>query len=143
MRPSSFEVGEEKAMIDGLKLTIPGGELITRLGDRIRVHDESVKRDEALLAACATDEQHERERRALARHIANSRRRIEALALIRDHVERDEIYRLAEYDLRFADLLPDDDWFDCDCLDDVYGQTAEDNGERVAARKTAAALTGP
>lgn len=80
-------------MIDGLKLTMTGEQLIARLDERIRFHEASTAREES--------------RRA----------RVAALTLIRDHVVGDEVYRLGEYDLRFADLLPEEEWLDCGCLD--------------------------
>ena len=39
---------------------------------------------------------------------------VETLTFLRDHIIETETYRLGEYDLRFADLLPDSD-FDCSC----------------------------
>jgi hypothetical protein len=80
-------------MIDGLKLTFTGEELIARLEERIRVHQAADTRAELRQA------------------------RLQALTLIRDHVVGEEVYRLGEYDLRFADLLPDETWLDCGCLE--------------------------
>ena len=80
-------------MIEGLKLTMTGQQLIARLDERIRFHQSSAAREETREA------------------------RLAALTLIRDHVQSDEVYRLGEYDLRFADLLPEEDWMDCGCLD--------------------------
>ena len=49
--------------------------------------------------------------------VARSQRQIVTLTLIRDHIVSTEIYLLGEFDLRFADLLPEDDgWIDCGCL---------------------------
>jgi hypothetical protein len=48
--------------------------------------------------------------------ITRSERRIDVLTLIRDHIVLDEVYRLGEYDLKFADLLPEEEWLDCGCL---------------------------
>jgi hypothetical protein len=80
-------------MIDGLKLTMTGEQLIAKLDERILVHQTSEQHDEA------------------------RQRRVDTLTLIRDHIVLDEVYRLGEYDLRFADLLPEEEWLDCGCLD--------------------------
>jgi hypothetical protein len=79
-------------MIDGLKLTMTGSQLIAKLEERIRFHETSPAREDVKQA------------------------RVAALSLIRDHVVVDEVYRLGEYDLRLADLLPDEEWLDCGCL---------------------------
>lgn len=79
-------------MIEGLKLTMTGEQLIARVQERIQFHEASADGDE------------------------RRRARVQTLTLIRDHLVLDEVYRLGEYDLRFADLLPDDDWLDCGCL---------------------------
>jgi hypothetical protein len=52
----------------------------------------------------------------LQSEIARAERQIEILTFIREYVIADEVYRLGEFDLRFADLLPEDDLWDCDCF---------------------------
>jgi len=80
-------------MIEGLKLTLTGEQLIAKLNSRIRAYEaDGADRTKSL-------------------------RQIDVLTLIRDHIERHEVYRLGEYDLRFADLLPEEEWIDCGCLD--------------------------
>lgn len=88
-------------MIEGLKLTMTGEQLIAKLEERIRVQEGSAQHDDA------------------------RRRRVDTLTLIRDHIVLDEVYRLGEYDLRFADLLPEEEWLDCGCLDRL-SHAAED-----------------
>lgn len=104
-------------MIEGLKLTMTGETLIAKLNERIRVYETSSEREEL--------------RRA----------RVEALTLIRDHIVLDEVYRLGEYDLRFADLLPEEDWVDCGCLDRWRNQDDEETTEDL--RSISAAATAP
>ena len=48
--------------------------------------------------------------------IAEAERRIAVLSFVREYLVLDEVYRLGEFDLRFADLLPDDPPFDCGCV---------------------------
>ena len=96
-------------MIEGLKLTMTGEQLITRLEERIRFHETSTAREES--------------RRA----------RVAALTLIRDHLVAGEVYRLGEYDLRFADLLPEDEWTDCGCLERWHFTDAEEPAVAPAA----------
>ena len=87
------EVGKvRREMIEGLKLTFTGAELVAHLAARIAYYRD------------ATGDAESRELREAA------------LTLIRDHIVEDEVYRLGEYDLRFADLLPEDPWLDCGCL---------------------------
>lgn len=105
-------------MIEGLKLTFTGEELIAQVEQRIRHHEQSDAREELRRARLAT------------------------LALIRDHLVADEVYRLGEYDLRFADLLPEEEeWLDCGCLDGW--RHASDEGDATEDLLRAAAATRP
>lgn len=103
-------------MIDGLKLTMTGVELRIKLEERIDWHRCEVHRNNKDL------KNPNREQNGVAwpdsvleGEIARSERQIEVLTLIRDYIVADEVYRLGEFDLRFADLLPDDDPWDCGC----------------------------
>ena len=92
-------------MIDGLKLTMTGVQLRASLEKRVRWYQDEMRR----LSAADDDSAREAEmRRAQAR--------IELLTFIRDYILADEVYRLGEFDLRFADLLPDDDVWEYGCL---------------------------
>ena len=96
-------------MIDGLKLTVTGEGLIGMLNTRIRVHHTRARENAMLLKDHAKSNVPES---VLEREIDQSTDRIEALTLIRDHIVADETYLLGEFDLRFADLLPEEEWFD-------------------------------
>ena len=99
-------------MIDGLKLTMTGEGLIGMLNTRIRVHHTRARDNARMLKDHATNGAENVPESVLEREIDHSTDRIEALTLIRDHIVADELYLLGEFDLRFADLLPEDDWFD-------------------------------
>lgn len=104
-------------MIEGLKLTMTGEQLIARLSGRIREHEQDERAHEEEIAGGRSEADHRRRQAVLQNEIGRCQRQIEVLTLIRDHIERHEVYRLGEYDLRFADLLPQEDWLDCGCLD--------------------------
>lgn len=101
-------------MIDGLKLTMTGAQLRSNLEERIRWHQtemdrmaEQLKTHRSLVEGPYAD-------RLLEDEISRAQRRIDVLTFIRDYIVADEVYRLGEFDLRFADLLPDDDGWDCE-----------------------------
>jgi hypothetical protein len=95
-------------MIDGLKLTMTGGQIRARLDARIQHHlDESARwrknmsSDDDGPDAIQLPEQmceHEAERHEW---------RADVLTFIRDHADASETYRLAAADLEFAELLPE------------------------------------
>jgi len=96
-------------VIDGLKLTMTGAQLRSNLEERIRWHQtemdrmaEQLKTHRSLVEGPYAD-------RLLEDEISRAQRRIDVLTFIRDYIVADEVYRLGEFDLRFADLLPDDD----------------------------------
>ena len=95
-------------MIDGLKLTMTGGELRQRLHDRIRWHQS--RRDEFERALTPSDDP-ESMAAQLPDHIIEHMRdehdaRADVLTLIHDHVLESETYRLGEDDLVFAGMIP-------------------------------------
>ena len=113
-------------MIDGLKLTMTGAELRTKLDERIawharelRRHPQHLKDSSSNAAGVAWPE------RVLQGEIATSEKQIEVLTLIRDYIIADEVYRLGEFDLRFADLLPEDDGWDCGCVAATAGRVED------------------
>ena len=97
-------------MIEGLKLAFPGARLRELMDERIQWHEGRVAhftRELARRGTEKTDEdalvpphmlEHERDE-----HID----RLNVLVLIREHLDAGETYRLAESDLRLADLIPD------------------------------------
>ena len=99
-------------MIDGLKLTMTGEGLIDMLNTRIRVHHTRARDNARLLKDDTAAGVETVPESVLEREIDQSTDRIEALTLIRNHIVADEVYLLGEFDLRFADLLPDEEWFD-------------------------------
>jgi hypothetical protein len=102
-------------VIDGLKLTMTGLQLKAMLDERIKVHARIAAdyarqlkaSDEAREIALSED--------TLEREIERAHAQIEVLTLIRDYTVADETYQLGEFDLRFADLLPEPDWMSCGC----------------------------
>lgn len=94
-------------MIDGLKLTMSGGELREQLEARITWHRGRVL-DYARELARQDIETAEEVR--LPEHIVEHMRdehesRAETLTLIRDHIIEEEIYRLGQEDLVFAEMI--------------------------------------
>ena len=95
-------------MIDGLKLTLTGEELRKLIGVRAAEHRTKAARwkresEAASDGSAGSTEfpQHICEHEA-ERHDWRTR----VLTFIRDHVDPSEVYRLAESDLEFAELLP-------------------------------------
>jgi hypothetical protein len=108
--PSSSREFRGDAMVDGLKLTIPGAELRQLLEQRIEVHERRAewwKQQEKR----APEEQTEEEPLLPEHMCANEAERHEwraaVLEFIREHVDAKEVYRLAESDLAFGELLPE------------------------------------
>ena len=111
------EVRKVTAVIDGLKLTMTGEQLIEKLNERIEDYEGNIRYYERIAGAPATgaDDDSQLPAHQIEHEIARSRRQLVALSFIRDYIVRGEVYLLGEFDLRFADLLPDDDWLDCAC----------------------------
>lgn len=89
-----------------------GAQLRAHLEERIRAHQDDIARltppsrpPDRALERWPSDS-------AVDGEIRRAERRIDVLTFIRDYIVADEVYRLGEFDLRFADLLPDDDWDD-------------------------------
>lgn len=104
-------------MIEGLKLTMTGVQLRTNLEGRIRWHQGEIRRmtkqlknPERTIEECPYPDS------VLEGEIGRAERQIEVLTFIRDYIVAEEVYRLGEFDLRFADLLPDDEAWDCGCI---------------------------
>ena len=98
-------------MIEGLKLTMTGGELRERLDEKIRWHEG--RRDEFARALAPSDDP-ESVAAQLPDHIIEHMRdehdsRASVLVLIHDHVVESETYRLGEADLMFAEMIPKPD----------------------------------
>lgn len=104
-------------MIEGLKLTMTGVQLRTNLEGRIDWHQGEIRRMTKQLQAQAAGIQDALEfpSQILEYEIERTKRQIEVLSFIRAYIVADEMYRLGEFDLRFADLLPEEDPWDCGC----------------------------
>ncbi len=104
-------------MIEGLKLTMTGAQLRTQIDERIRWHQGEIKR---MSRQVAHSDRHVDDCTyppgVLHNEIGRAERQIEVLSFIREYIVADEVYRLGEFDLRFADLLPDEDPWDCGCF---------------------------
>jgi hypothetical protein len=103
------EVRTGSVVIDGLKLSMTGGQLRSHLAERIRWHQTEMDRMAEQLHAHRSLVEGPYVDRLLEDEIGQARRRIDVLTFIRDYIVADEVYLLGEFDLRFADLLPDDD----------------------------------
>jgi hypothetical protein len=104
-------------VIEGLKLTMTGAALRSNLDERIRWYQGQIRSYTKESPSMAHAEQAlVSPRIAIEGEIARAERRIETLTLIRDYVIPDEVYRLTEGDLQFADLLPEPDPWDCGCV---------------------------
>ena len=104
-------------MIEGLKLTMSGVQLRTNLEGRICWHQGEIRRmAKQLKTTNRSLEECPYPDSVLEGEIARAERQIEVLTFIRDYILVDEVYRLGEFDLRFADLLPDEDPWDCECV---------------------------
>ena len=104
-------------MIDGLKLTMTGVQLRSNLESRIRWHQGEIRRmSKQLKKEDRTFEECPYPDSVLEGEIGRAERQIEVLTFIRNYIVADEVYRLGEFDLRFADLLPEDDPWDCGCI---------------------------
>jgi hypothetical protein len=97
-------------MIDGLKLTFSGDELRTLLEQGMKRHEESARR--WMSESPRTQDDAADDAPLLPSHICENEAeryawRATVLAFIRDHIERDETYRLGTADLEYGELLPE------------------------------------
>lgn len=110
------EVRTGSRVIDGLKVTMTGAQLRHEIELRIQWHHREAQRWSKLLEAPNRSiDDYPGSDDMLEHELRKTRARIEALTFIRDYIALDEVYRLGEFDLRFADLLPEDDLWDCSC----------------------------
>lgn len=116
MRSSSGGQNRKGIVIDGLKLTMTGNELKVKLEERIQWHHRNATRNARLLNEPDPNDETPLPEGVLENEIDQSQDQIEVLTLIRDHILAEEVYRLGEHDLRFADLLPEENWFHYDCF---------------------------
>jgi hypothetical protein len=97
-----------------------GVQLRTQIEERIRWHQGEVRR---MTKRLKNPERHDSDtgrsvpEALLDAEIGRAERQIEVLTFIRDYIVPDEMYRLGEFDLRFADLLPDEEPWDCGCFE--------------------------
>jgi hypothetical protein len=131
---SSSEVGKERhAVIEGLRLEMKTEELVALLNERIAWHEHKARDCDRQLAAGDADDASPGENRSAAhrfvcaddkeeeacalpvlyppRHVVRMERddhleQAAFLILLRDHLVPGEVYRLAEEDLRLADVVP-------------------------------------
>jgi hypothetical protein len=97
-------------MIDGLKLTVTGKELRTRLERRIEDHlrrAERWKREQARTPEEQTEDEPLLPDHMCENEVERHQWRSEVLGFIRDHIDAGEVYRLGEEDLTFGELLPE------------------------------------
>jgi len=97
-------------MVDGLRLTVTGEELRTRLERRIEDHlrrAERCKREQARTPEEQTEDEPLLPDHMCANEAERHQWRREVLGFIRDHIDSGEVYRLGETDLIFGELLPE------------------------------------
>jgi len=97
-------------MIDGLKLTMTGGELRDRLQERVERHRRIVAHYER--EATREPDPNDKYDCVLPEQMCEYEQelhgwRAEVLEYIRDHIEGGEVYRLAAADLEFGEILPE------------------------------------
>ena len=100
----------KNAPIDGLKLTIRGGELRELLEQRIQDHQRHAewwRYEQARTPEQQTEAEPLLPRAVCAHEAERHDWRADVLAFIRDHIEPSEVYRLGETDLVFGELLPE------------------------------------
>ena len=100
-------------MIDGLRLTISGEELRRLFEHRIEHHERCVKhwkREQARTPEEQTEDEPLLPEQICGHEAAHHEWRADVLRFIRDHVEDAEVFRLAESDLLFGELLPEKPW---------------------------------
>jgi hypothetical protein len=92
-----------------------GVQLRANLEGRIHWHQSEIRRmAKQLKAPDRSLEECPYPDSVLEGEIRRAERHIEVLTFIREYIVVEEIYRLGEFDLRFADLLPEDDAWECD-----------------------------
>jgi hypothetical protein len=92
-----------------------GEQLIEKINERIEDHNGNAEYYEKLAKHPASDRDNVCPQSVCEGEAARSRRQIVTLTLIRDHIVPNEVYRLGEFDLQFANLLPEDNWIDDGC----------------------------
>jgi hypothetical protein len=115
--PAGRGQNRKDVVIDGLKLTMTGLELKAKLDERINAHARKAADYTKLLKEPDPTDEAPLPESVIEGGIEQAHSQIETLTLIRDYIIADEVYRLGEFDLRFADLLPEPDWMDCGCFD--------------------------
>jgi hypothetical protein len=109
-------------MIEGLKLDVKADELVRLLNERIAHHQNRANTYEAQLrklSAIQDDSDNDEEDvvaelrgrgsalHGVERKLRDHSDRAGVLTFVRDHIVRDEVYRLTEEDLRTIEVLPD------------------------------------
>ena len=96
-------------MIDGLKLTMTGEEIRSLI--ELRAAEHRTLATHWNREAVRTPEEHVEDHPVMPEHMceheaARHEWRAGVLAFLRDHLDPSEVYRLGEFDLEFAELLP-------------------------------------
>lgn len=93
-----------------------GVQLRTNIEGRIQWHQGEIRRMSKQLQESDRGDDCPYPESLLEGEISRAERQVEVLSFIRDYIVADEVYRLGEFDLRFADLLPEEDLWDCGCV---------------------------
>ena len=95
-------------MVDGLKVHMSSEELAQRLAERILWHQQMAEEYEEELRNWDTHGEAASTPEHVVEHQMHEHQEQAAtLTMLRDHLIPNEIYRLNELDLRFADLVPE------------------------------------
>jgi len=96
-------------MIEGLKISLTGGEVRALLEQRIADHlrrAEHWKRQQARTPAGRLEDAPMLPDEMCENEAERHEWRADVLGFMRDHIDSEEVYRLGEADLTFAELLP-------------------------------------
>jgi hypothetical protein len=97
----------ENVMIDGLKIEMTTEELSRRIAARILSHQAAAEKLEDERDRLEAGRDGPVPRRLVEHEIREHLEQAGMLTLLRDHLIPNEVYRLTELDLRFADLVVD------------------------------------
>ena len=107
IKPYDAEVGTRET-IDGLKLTMGGYEIHRLLDERIRAHQRRAAHWKTEQARATSDSTEAPLPEQMCWNEAERHEwRAASLRFLRDHLEVEAVYRLAEVDLDFGELLPE------------------------------------
>jgi hypothetical protein len=94
-------------MIDGLRIDMTTAELRERIAERMTWHRQVADQAEALVCRLKAGGGEPDMQRVIAHEAREHREQMRTLSMLHDHLVPNEVYRMGELDLRFADLVAD------------------------------------